>query len=51
MSGALDINLGLTDIYIVFKPWDWMRSLDRECGKRRPSPRRLQRLEVRAEED
>lgn len=35
-SGAMEINSGLTDIYRVFKPWDWMRSLDKECGKRRP---------------
>lgn len=31
----MDINLGLADIYIVFKSWDWMTSLDRECGNRR----------------
>lgn len=35
-SGAMEINSGLIDIYRVFKPWDRMRSLDKECAKRRP---------------
>lgn len=48
-SRALGINLGLADIYIVFKPWDWMTSLDRGCGKTRgprTKPSEAQRLEV-----
>ena len=28
----MDINLGLADIYIVFKPWDWMTSAPSGSG-------------------